>query len=60
MGHRFSEVTNEAGMASYEVVRGDNDTARVKIGDRPLHPQEISAMVLQKMKRPPKITSAPK
>ena len=51
MGHRFSEVTNEAGMASYEVVRGDNDTARVKIGDRLYTPQEISAMVLQKMKK---------
>ena len=43
-----SEVTNEAGMASYEVVRGDNDTARVKIGDRLYTPQEISAMVLQR------------
>ena len=30
MGHRYSEVANEIGMMSYEVVRGDNDTARVK------------------------------
>ena len=51
MGHRFSEVANEIGMMSYEVIRGDNDTARVKIGDRMYTPQEISAMVLQKMKK---------
>jgi len=51
MGHRFSEVSNEIDMMSYEVVRGDNDTARVKIGDRMYTPQEISAMVLQKMKK---------
>ena len=51
MGHRYSEVANEIGMMSYEVVRGDNDTARVKIGDRMYTPQEISAMVLQKMKK---------
>ena len=51
MGHRYSEVANEIGMMSYEVVRGDNDTARVKIGDRMYTPQEISAMVLQKLKK---------
>ncbi|MBK6730721.1 MAG: molecular chaperone DnaK [Bacteroidetes bacterium] len=51
MGHRFSEVDNEASMMSYSVVRGDNDTARVKIGDRLYTPQEISAMILQKMKK---------
>ena len=51
MGHRFSEVNNEIGMASYEIVKGDNDTVRVKIGDRMYTPQEISAMVLQKMKK---------
>jgi molecular chaperone DnaK len=51
MGHRFSEVQSEMKMMSYEVVRGDNDTARVKIGDRLYTPQEISAMVLQKMKK---------
>ncbi|HMZ88837.1 MAG TPA: molecular chaperone DnaK [Chitinophagales bacterium] len=51
MGHRYSEVSNELSMISYEVTRGDNDTARVKIGDRLYTPQEISAMVLQKMKK---------
>lgn len=51
MGHRYTEVTNELTMTSYEVVRGDNDTARVKIGDRLYTPQEISAMILQKMKK---------
>ena len=51
MGHRYSEVSNELTMVSYEVTRGDNDTARVKIGDRLYTPQEISAMVLQKMKK---------
>ena len=51
MGHRYSEVANELSVISYEVVRGDNDTLRVKIGDRLYTPQEISAMVLQKMKK---------
>ena len=51
MGHRYSEVTRELEMTSYEVVRGDNDTARVKIGDRLYTPQELSAMILQKMKK---------
>jgi len=51
MGHRYSEVSRELEMITYEVVRGDNDTARVKIGDRLYTPQEISAMVLQKMKK---------
>ncbi|MBC8045968.1 MAG: molecular chaperone DnaK, partial [Fimbriimonadaceae bacterium] len=51
MGHRYSEVSSELNMISYEVVRGDNDTARVKIADRLYTPQEISAMVLQKMKK---------
>lgn len=51
MGHRYSEVANELTMTSYEVVKGDNDTARVKIGDRLYTPQEISAMILQKMKK---------
>lgn len=51
MGNRFSEVTGEAGRVPYKVVRGDNDTPRVEIGDRTYTPQEISAMVLQKMKQ---------
>jgi molecular chaperone DnaK len=51
MGHRYSEVGRELEMVSFEVVKGDNDTARVKIGDRLYTAQEISAMVLQKMKK---------
>jgi len=51
MGHRYTEVGNELSMISYTVTRGDNDTARVQIGDRLYTPQEISAMVLQKMKK---------
>ena len=51
MGHRYSEIEKELHMISYEVVRGENDTPRVKIGDRLYTPQEISAMVLQKMKK---------
>ena len=51
MGHRYSEVPGELEMVSYHVAKGDNDTARVKIDDRMYTPQEISAMVLQKMKK---------
>ncbi|MDJ1466238.1 molecular chaperone DnaK [Cytophagaceae bacterium DM2B3-1] len=50
MGKRFSEVTTEAGRVSYEVEKGPNDTPRVRIGDRQYTPQELSAMILQKMK----------
>ena len=51
MGRRYDEVTNELKYVSYDVVRGENNTARVKIGDRMYTPQEISAMILQKMKK---------
>ncbi len=51
MGSRFSEVAEEAKRTAYKVVKGDNDTVRVEIGDRKYTPQEISAMVLQKMKK---------
>jgi molecular chaperone DnaK len=51
MGRRFNEVTSELSLASYKVVKGDNDTVRVEIEDRMYTPQEISAMVLQKMKK---------
>ncbi|MBL7811610.1 MAG: molecular chaperone DnaK [Bacteroidetes bacterium] len=51
MGEKYSNVTTEVSRVSYEVVKGDNDTPRVKIGDRSYTPQEISAMVLQKMKK---------
>ncbi len=51
MGNKYSESEREAGRVPYEVVKGDNDTPRVKIDDRLYTPQEISAMVLQKMKK---------
>jgi molecular chaperone DnaK len=51
MGSRYSEVANELSTVSYKVVKGDNDTPRVEIGDRKYTPQEISAIVLQKMKK---------
>lgn len=51
MGHRFSEVSTEAGRVAYKATRGDNDTVRVDIDGRLYTPQEISAMVLQKMKK---------
>ncbi len=51
MGHTFKEITMESARMPYEVVKGDNDTPRVKIDDRLYSPQEISAMILQKMKK---------
>jgi molecular chaperone DnaK len=51
MGRNFDEVRNEISEVTYSVVRGDNNTARVKIADRIFTPQEISAMVLQKLKK---------
>ena len=51
MGHRFSESSIDASRATYKVVKGDNDTVRVDIDARLYTPQEISAMVLQKMKK---------
>lgn len=51
MGNNFDEVSKEVSRVPYEVVKGDNNTPRVKIGDRFYTPQEISAMVLQKMKK---------
>ena len=51
MGHRFNEVGKEANRVAYKVVKGDNDTVRVDIDGRLYTPQEISAMVLQKMKK---------
>ncbi|ELR70970.1 Chaperone protein DnaK [Fulvivirga imtechensis AK7] len=50
MGKKFSEVTEERKTVSYALEKGNNDTVRVKIGDRNYTPQEISAMILQKMK----------
>ena len=51
MGRRHSEVTGELDTTAYDVVKGANDTARVKVDDREYTPQEISAMILQKMKK---------
>ena len=50
MGKKFSEVSKEASEVSYSVESGTNDTPRVKIGDRTYSPQELSAIILQKMK----------
>lgn len=50
MGKRFADVQNETKTISYKVESGANDTPRVRIGDRLYSPQEISAMILQKMK----------
>ena len=51
MGLNFDESKKEAEKVPYEVVKGDNNTPRVKINDRLYTPQEISAMILQKMKK---------
>ena len=51
VGNRFSEVTSEVSEVSYKVVRGNNDMAVVDIDGRTFTPQEISAMILQKMKK---------
>ncbi len=51
MGNSFDEVTKEVGRVPYKVIKGDNNTSRVEIGDRKYTPQEISAMILQKMKK---------
>jgi molecular chaperone DnaK len=51
MGNKYSESKMEADRVPYKVVKGDNDTPRVDIDGRLYTPQEISAMVLQKMKK---------
>ena len=51
MGHKWDEVSTEAGHWSYKLVKGDNDTIRIDIDGRQYTPQEISAMILQKMKK---------
>ena len=51
MGHKFDEITTEAGHWSYKVVKGDNNTVRIDIDGRQYSPQEVSAMILQKMKK---------
>lgn len=51
MGHTFDEVSKEATRVPYKVVKGDNNTPRVQIDDRKYSAQEISAIILQKMKK---------
>ena len=51
MGETFDRVSKEVARVPYKVVKGDNNTPRVQIDDRKYTPQEISAMVLQKMKK---------
>lgn len=51
MGNSFSEVSKEINRVPYNVVKGDNNTPRVKIDERLYTPQEISAIILQKMKK---------
>lgn len=51
MGNSFNEVSKEISRVPYKVVKGDNNTPRVEIDDRKYTPQELSAMILQKMKK---------
>ncbi len=51
MGRRFSEVKDEINKVPYKVVKGPNDTIRIDVDGRLYSPQEISAMILQKMKK---------
>ncbi len=60
MGRRFYEVTEELTHCSYNVVKGENNTVRIDIDGRLYTPHEISAMVLQKMKKLLKTTLARK
>lgn len=51
MGEKYDNVMGDVNRIPYKVIKGDNNTPRVEIGDRKYTPQEISAMVLQKMKK---------
>lgn len=51
MGRKYDEIGSEKEHESYKIVKGDNDTVRVEIEGRHYTPQEISAMILQKMKK---------
>ena len=51
MGETYDKVSKEISRVPYKVVKGDNNTPRVQIDDRKYSPQEISAMILQKMKK---------
>ena len=50
MGRKYSEVDEEMKIVPYEVVRGANGDARIKVGDKEYSPPEISAMILQKLR----------
>ena len=51
MGESYDQVQKEIARMPYKVVRGENNTARVEVDGRQYTPQEISAMILQKMKK---------
>jgi molecular chaperone DnaK len=51
MGRKFNEVNEEMKMVPYQVERADNGDVRIKAGDKPYSPPEISAMILQKLKQ---------
>ena len=51
MGHTYDEIASEVSRVPYKVVKGDNNTPRVQIDDRKYTAQEISAIILQKMKK---------
>ena len=51
MGESYSNISKEVKRVPYGIAKGDNDTPRVKIDDRKYTPQEVSAMILQKMKK---------
>ena len=51
MGETFDRMAKEIARVPYKVIKGENNTPRVQIDDRKYSPQEISAMVLQKMKK---------
>ena len=51
MGQRYNQVKDEAGRVGYEVTSGSGGDLRVRIGDRDYSPPEVSAMILQKLKR---------
>ncbi|MCA1762098.1 MAG: molecular chaperone DnaK [Cryomorphaceae bacterium] len=51
MGNSYDEVSKELARVPYKVVKGDNNTPRVQVDDRTYTPQEISAIILQKMKK---------
>jgi len=51
MGRQFDEITEESSHWSYKIAKGDNNTVRIDIDGRLYTPQELSAMILQKMKK---------